>query len=69
MFTPVFKIFLQTMSPHLMGALTLILANSFMHCIIKILGIGFSLVLNNVKGQSAVSNQQSVISSQLLANG
>jgi len=32
-----------------MGALTLILANSFMYCIIKFLGIGFSLILNNVK--------------------
>jgi len=28
---------------------TLILANFFMHCIIKFLGIGFSLILNNVK--------------------
>jgi len=62
MFTPVFKIFLQAISPHLMGALTLILANSFMHCIIKFLGIGFSLILNNVKEQSAGSNQQSAVS-------
>jgi len=57
MFTPVFKIFLQTISPHLMGARTLILANSIMHFIIKFFGIGFSLILNNEKEQSAVSNQ------------
>ena len=49
MFTPVFKIFSQTISPHLMGALALILADSFMHFIIKFLGIGFSLILSNVK--------------------
>jgi len=53
MFTPVFKIFSQTISPHLMGALTLILANYFMYFIIKFLGIGFSLILNNGKTQKS----------------
>jgi hypothetical protein len=53
MFTPVFEIFSQTISPHLMGARTLILANSIMHFIIKFLGIGFSLILNNVKTQKS----------------
>jgi hypothetical protein len=49
MFTPVFEIFLQAISLHLMGARTLILANSIMHFIIKFLGIGFSLTPSNVK--------------------
>lgn len=69
MFTPVFKIFSQTISPHLMGALTLILANSFMHFIIKFLGIGFSLILNNVKNSKGKRQKAKMRKRQYKAEG
>jgi len=46
---------------------TLILANFFMHCIIKFLGIGFSLILNNVKNSKVKTQKWKKDSIKLIA--